>query len=122
MHVIGGPATTGLIGPVELALMKPGATILNLSRGEVLDLDALHRALDEGQLSGAAIDAFVTEPPDRAHPIFANPRVTFSPHSGADTTGALIRMGQMVIDDIATLLAGGHPVRTVNPAAFEVIT
>lgn len=119
LHVFGGPSTAGLIGAVELALMKPDATILNLSRGEVLDIDALADALKRGRLSGAALDAYTVEPPDRSHPIFADPRVIFSPHSGADTAGSLIRMGHMVIDDIETLVAGGRPHRIVNPAAFE---
>ncbi|MCB6179715.1 hydroxyacid dehydrogenase [Rhodobacter sp. Har01] len=119
LHVFGGPSTAGLIGTAELARMKPGATILNLARGEVLDLDALHAALTAGHLSGAAIDAYTVEPPDRSHPIFASPKVIFSPHAGGDTSGALKRMGHMILDDIATLLAGGRPVRTVNPAAFE---
>jgi D-3-phosphoglycerate dehydrogenase / 2-oxoglutarate reductase len=122
LHVTGGPATAGMIGAGELAQMRPRATILNLSRGEVLDLTALHDALSCGQLSGAAIDAYTVEPPDRTHPIFANPHVIFSPHSGADTEGALIRMGQMVLDDITSLLGGGQPSRTVNPAVYKAMT
>lgn len=119
LHVQGGPSTAGLIGAAQIAQMKPGACILNLARGDVLDLDALDHALGSGHLSGAAIDAYAVEPPDRRHPIFANPRVIFSPHSGADTAEALVRMGHMVIDDIETILAGGRPARTVNPAVFE---
>jgi D-3-phosphoglycerate dehydrogenase len=119
LHVLGGPATAGLIGEAELARMKPGATILNLSRGQVLDLDALHHALTSGHLAGAAIDAYPVEPPDRSHPIFADPRVIFSPHSGADTAQALTRMGHMVIDDLETLFAGGRPSRTVNPECWN---
>lgn len=120
LHVFGGADTAALIGAAELAQMKPTATLLNLARGEVVDLDALCEALDEDRLAGAAIDAYSVEPPDRAHPIFRQPKVLFSPHSGADTEGALVRMGGMVIDDIATLLAGGHPARTVNPDAFRI--
>lgn len=119
LHVFGGPATAGLIGAAELAQMRPGATILNLSRGEVLDLTALAAALAAGHLAGAALDAYPAEPPDRSHPVFADPRVIFSPHSGADTEQALIRMGHMVLDDIATLLAGGRPARTVNPEIWK---
>jgi D-3-phosphoglycerate dehydrogenase len=119
LHVSGGAETAGLIGAVELARMKPGATILNLARGEVLDLDALAAALARGHLSGAALDAYETEPPDRRHPVFADPRVIFSPHSGGDTEGALIRIGHMVLDDIETLLAGGQPARTINPDVFR---
>lgn len=119
LHVFGGPSTEGLIGAAELARMKPGATILNLSRGGVLDLDALHDALTCGTLGGAAIDAYPVEPPDRSHPIFAHPKVIFSPHSGADTEEAQIRMGHMVMDDIETLLSGGQPRRTLNPEVWS---
>lgn len=118
LHVMGGPATVGLIGADQLALMRSGATLLNMARGEVVDLDALAQALHSGRLGGAAIDAFAQEPPDLRHPIFAAPNVIFSPHSGADTTGALIRTGAMVIEDLTMLIAGGHPARCANPAVF----
>ncbi len=118
LHVFGGPGTAALIGAAELALMQPHATLLNFARGEVVDLDALVAALDAGALGGAAIDAYTVEPPDRSHPIFRQPAVIFSPHSGADTTGSIIRTGGMILDDIATLIAGGHPTRTVNRQVF----
>ena len=69
--------------------MKPGARLLNLARGEVVDLDALQAALEAGRLAGPAIDAYVTEPPDISHPIFHNPKVVFMPHSGGDTLEAI---------------------------------
>lgn len=119
LHVSGGARTAGLIGAAELALMKPGATIVNLSRAEVLDIDALDAALRAGRLAGAALDAYATEPPDRSHPVFTAPGAIFSPHSGGDTEGAVARIGHMVLDDIETLLAGGRPARTVNPEVFE---
>jgi D-3-phosphoglycerate dehydrogenase len=118
LHVVGGVDTAGMIGAAALALMKPTATLLNFARGEVVDLVALAAALAHGHLAGAAIDAYPQEPPARSHPIFAAPRVIFSPHSGADTVGALIRMGGMVIDDLQSLAAGGQPALCVNPAAF----
>lgn len=118
LHVFGGKDNAALIGARELALMHPDACLLNLARGEIVDLDALNAALQAGRLGGAAIDAYTVEPPDRGHPIFARPDVIFSPHSGADTAGSLLRMGQMVIDDIAALLGGGQPLRVVNPDVF----
>lgn len=108
LHVFASRETAGLVGAAQLAAMKPGATLANLSRGEVLDLDALQAAFGD-RLAGAAIDTHVTEPPDCTHPIFANPHARFSPHSGADTAKALKCMGDMVIDDIETLLAGARP-------------
>lgn len=119
LHVFGGAGTRSLIGRAEIAAMKPGARLLNLARGDVLDLDAAFAALSSGHLSGVAIDAFTTEPPDTAHPIFAHPKAVFSPHSGADTTEALEACGLMVIEDIATLISGGRPARCLNAKALK---
>lgn len=116
LHVFGGPGSAALIGAGELARMRPGAMLLNLARGEVVELDALHAALAAGHLGGAALDAYAAEPPDISHPIFRHPRAIFTPHSGADTDGALIRMGEIVIADIEALRRGEMPARVVNAA------
>lgn len=105
----------------RVAAMKPGARLLNLARGEVVDLDAVDAALASGRLAGAAIDAYAQEPPDTAHPIFRRPNVVFMPHSGGDTLEAIERIGLMNIEDIETLLAGGRPARTLNPEVFEPV-
>lgn len=118
LHVFGGTGNTHLIGADQLARMKRSACLMNYARGEIVDLDALVAALDSGALAGAAIDAYVQEPPDRGHPIFANPRVVFTPHSGADTTESVERMGLMNVADIDTLLAGGRSPRTLNPEIY----
>jgi D-3-phosphoglycerate dehydrogenase len=115
LHLSG---TTRVLGAPEFTAMKPGARLLNLARGEVIDLDALAAALASGRLAGAAIDVYTDEPPDRAHPIFADPRVIFTPHSGGNTEEAVERIGLMNIEDMETLLAGGCPARALNPAAL----
>lgn len=114
LHVFGGAGNTALINAEKLALMKPSACLMNLARGEVVDLDALAEALNAGRLGGAAIDAYVTEPPDVRHPIFAHPRAIFMPHSGADTKEAVENMGLMVIEDIEALITGTRPTRCLN--------
>ena len=119
LHVVGN---TALIDATRIAAMKPGARLLNLARGEVVDLDALNAALATSHLAGAAIDAYVQEPPDRTHPIFRQPSVVFMPHSGGDTLEAIERIGLMNIEDMETLLAGGRPTRTLNPQVFEAVT
>lgn len=118
LHLFGGAANARLIGAAELARMKPTAYLLNFARGEIVDLDALAAALSEGRLGGAAIDAYIEEPPDRSHPIFTLPNVVFTPHSGADTTEAVEKMGLMNIADIQTILAGGRPERVLNPEIY----
>lgn len=119
LHVFGGSDNAAMIGAAQLARMKPTACLLNLARGEVVDLDALAAALHGGQLAGAAIDAYETEPPDITHPIFSAPRVTFTPHTGADTVESIERVGLMNIEDIETLIAGGRPQRCLNPEVFD---
>ncbi|GLK78934.1 phosphoglycerate dehydrogenase [Methylopila turkensis] len=119
LHVFGGADNAALINAERLALMKPTACLLNLARGEVVDLDALDAALTAGKLAGAGIDAYAVEPPDVSHPIFRQPRVVFTPHTGADTVESVERVGLMNIEDIETLIAGGRPARVLNPQVFE---
>lgn len=114
LHVFGGADNAALINADTLALMKPGAKLINLARGEVVDLDAVAAALESGQLSGVAIDAYVQEPPAIDHPVFSHPNAVFTPHSGADTLEALENVGLMVIEDIKTLSAGDMPARCLN--------
>lgn len=114
LHVFGGEGNAALINADTLAQMKPGARLINLARGEVVDLDAVSAALDSGQLGGVAIDAYVSEPPDTSHPVFAHPNAVFTPHSGADTKEALENVGLMVIESLDALLAGAVPPRCLN--------
>lgn len=114
LHVFGGKDNAALINADRLAQMKRGARLLNLARGEVVDLDAVHAALVSGQLSGVAIDAYAVEPPDTTHPVFGHPAAIFMPHSGADTVEALENVGLMNIDDMQDLLAGKRPARALN--------
>ena len=119
LHIFGGKDNAALINAQTLAMMKPTACLLNLARGEVVDLDALAAALTAGRLGGAGLDAYTSEPPDRSHPIFAHPRVVFMPHSGADTVEAVENVGLMCVDDIQTLIAAGEPARCLNKEVFR---
>ncbi len=118
LHIFGGQDNASLIGAAEIALMKPTAYLMNFARGEVVDLDALAAALSADKLMGAAIDAYVEEPPDRSQPIFSHPRVVFTPHCGADTTESVERMGLMNIADIDAVLAGERSPRVLNPEIY----
>jgi len=118
LHVFGGKDNAALIGQKQLTKMKSSACLLNLARGEVVDLNALAEALNSRTIAGAAIDAYTTEPPDINHPIFSAPRVTFTPHTGADTLESIERVGLMNIKDIETLIAGDQPANCLNPEVF----
>lgn len=114
LHIFGGDDNKAFLDAEKLARMKPGACLLNLARGDVVDLDAVARALDTERLGGVAIDAYVDEPPDIRHPIFSHSRAIFTPHSGADTQEAFDNMGMMVVEDIDCLLRGELPRRCLN--------
>jgi len=75
------PETRGMVGPDELTRIKQGAWVVNVSRGNVVDEDALVAALESGHLGGAALDAFAKEPLDPDHPFWLMPNVILSPHS-----------------------------------------
>ncbi len=120
LHIFGGKDNTALINARTLAQMKPGACLINLARGEVIDLDAVYDALQAGQLSGVAIDAYIQEPPDTSHPIFRHPNAIFTPHSGADTLEALENVGLMVIDSIDAVLRGDPPPHCLNAGELQV--
>ena len=92
-----------VIGADELALMKPGALLLNAARGGVVDEDALIDALDSGALAGAALDVFVGEPTPRAD-VLAHPSLSLTPHTGAATGEAQDRIGLELASKIAELL------------------
>ena len=92
-----------VIGVNELALMKPGALLLNAARGGVVDEDALIAALDSGALAGAALDVFVGEPSPRAD-VLAHPSLSLTPHTGAATGEAQDRIGLELASQIAELI------------------
>jgi D-3-phosphoglycerate dehydrogenase / 2-oxoglutarate reductase len=98
--------TRGLIGEKQLALMKPGALIINTSLGKVMDDAALIAALGSGRLAGAGLDTFAMEPPDPGNPLFALPNVICTPHIAAATTDAAVQMGTIAANNIISYLRG----------------
>lgn len=79
------PATENILNAETLALLAPGAVVLNPGRGHLIDEDALLAALDAGQLGHATLDVFRVEPLPQDHPFWAHPRVTVTPHIAAET-------------------------------------
>ena len=80
--------THHIVGARELALLPPGAWLINTARGGLVDEAALLAALDSGHLAGAALDVLETEPPSKDHPLLRHPRVLVTPHLGASTGAA----------------------------------
>ena len=82
IHLVLVDGTRGLVGAAELARMRPGAWLVNTSRGPIVDEDALVAALQAGRLGGAALDVFGTEPLPASHPFRTLPNVVATPHLG----------------------------------------
>ncbi len=108
LHATGGKTAKPLIGAQEISHMKASAYILNLARGSLLDLHAVHTAIEQGNLRGAAIDAYAIEPPDHTQPAFSNPAIFFTPHIGASTQESVERMGVSVISNIDEIIASAY--------------
>jgi D-3-phosphoglycerate dehydrogenase len=92
-----------LIGSRELGLMKPGAALINTSRGGVVDEVALVEALDAETLSFAALDVFASEPRPEVH-LLMQPKISMSPHIGASTLEAQERVGMELAEQVIDLL------------------
>jgi D-3-phosphoglycerate dehydrogenase len=118
LHVPETPLTRGLIGERELARMKPGACLLNLSRGSVVELAALARALRSGHLAGAAADVFPAEPDgnvdDFATDLRGIPNVILTPHVGGSTEEAQEAIGREVATALVKFVNTGATTGAVN--------
>ncbi len=99
------PDTRGLLNEAAFEKMKRGVYIVCAARGGVIDEDALLTALNRGQVAGAALDVFATEPPG-ASPLVAHPNVIATPHMGAQTAEAQTRAAMDVADEVANVLLG----------------
>ena len=99
--------TAHFINAERLAHCKPGALLINTSRGGVVDEKALYDALLAGRLGGAACDVWEHEPPTVENPLVGLKNVIATPHLGANTDEALRRVGVRMVEQIFTVLDGG---------------
>jgi len=115
------PETRHAIGAAELAQMKPGAVLVNVARGGIVDDAALAAALREGRLAAAGLDVFEGEP--RVHPdLLALDNALLSPHIASATTGTRRAMTAVAVDNVLALFGhgphAGHPPNLLNPEAL----
>lgn len=118
LHVPETPQTQDMIGAEQLAQMKPGSHLINASRGTVVDIDALTRALEDKHLAGAAIDVFPVEPQGN-DAAFESPLVRFdnvllTPHIGGSTAEAQANIGREVAAKLIRYSNNGSTVSAVN--------
>ncbi|MEU0472051.1 D-2-hydroxyacid dehydrogenase family protein [Streptomyces olivaceus] len=110
VHLALGECTRGLLGPAELALLKPTAYLVNTSRAAIVDQDALLAALHEGRIAGAGVDVFDTEPLPAGHPMRTAPRLLATPHLGYVSQANYATYYGQAVEAIRSYLAGS-PVR-----------
>jgi D-3-phosphoglycerate dehydrogenase / 2-oxoglutarate reductase len=113
IHLPKTPETVGIIGELELALVRPGVRIVNTARGGLIAEDALLKALQEGRVAGASVDVFEDEPVTN-HPLFALPNVVVTPHLGASTAEAQDKVGVAIADQLLLALRGEFVPYAVN--------
>ncbi len=95
-----------LIGERELALMKPNAFLINVARGQIVNTDALARALNSGNLGGAAIDVYDQEPPPADHPLLTCEQIILTPHCADMTPEGVDLLNEGAVDNIIAFLQG----------------
>jgi D-3-phosphoglycerate dehydrogenase / 2-oxoglutarate reductase len=115
LHVPLKDETRGMIGPRELALMKPTAFLINTARGGLVDHHALAAALAEGKLAGAALDVQDREPPNLSQPPYNDPRVIVTPHAAFYSSESVDELRRRVAHQVGTRLAGRRPENVANP-------
>ncbi len=105
--------TRGILGREALAKTKKGVRIINCARGGLIDEAALKEAMDSGQVAGAALDVFETEPA-KASPLFGTPNFICTPHLGASTNEAQVNVALQVAEQMADYLVNGGVTNALN--------
>ncbi|CAN5752331.1 phosphoglycerate dehydrogenase [soil metagenome] len=113
IHLPRTQETEGIIGKRELAVIKPGARIVNTARGGLVDEEALLQALEEGRVAGCALDVFNGEPVTE-HPLFGRNNVVVTPHLGASTAEAQDKAGVAIAEQVVLALRGQFVPYAVN--------
>jgi len=117
IHLPKTPETEGFLDAAAFAKMRKGVRVLNVARGGLIDEAALKDALDSGQVAGAALDVFPSEPMTE-NPLFAYANVLATPHLGASTAEATDRAGYQSAEQVVAALAGGVVSTAVNIPAI----
>ena len=111
------PDTHGLISDEAIAQMKPGAWVINVARGELVDERALARALQDGRLGGAVLDTFLEEPLPPTSSLYDLPNVILTPHTSWSSTRVLDRSVDLFCENLRRFAAGRPLVNVVDPDA-----
>lgn len=120
VHVPKTKETIGMIHAETIAAMKPGVVLINAARGGIIEENALLAGLKSGQVAGAGIDTWPTEPP-KANPFAEFPQVVMTPHIGASTSEAQIRVAEAIATEVPKALRGGIVDYPVNMPQIRML-
>jgi phosphoglycerate dehydrogenase-like enzyme len=109
--------TQALLGEDELSRMKPGAVLVNVARGRLIDQEALVRALESGRLGGVGLDAFPTEPLDVSSPLWSLPNVLITPHVAPFADDYWAPAVDLFLDNMQRFKRGDTLINVVDKAA-----
>jgi D-3-phosphoglycerate dehydrogenase / 2-oxoglutarate reductase len=119
VHVPATPETVRMICGSSIAAMKPGAALVNTSRGPIVETNALVSALQSGALGGAALDVTDPEPLPPNHPLMGMPNVIVTPHMCWYSEDAMWAMRRSIVEDVLNFRSGRLPTSVVNPAVLK---
>lgn len=109
LHLPLSDATRNTVDARRLATVRPTTVLVNTARGGLVDVDALHVALEGGQLRAAGLDVLPEEPPAADHPILRHPRVTLTPHMGWYSDVAALDLRRIAAQQVVAWFAGQRP-------------
>ncbi|MDP7636644.1 MAG: phosphoglycerate dehydrogenase [Phycisphaerae bacterium] len=123
MHVPKSPDTLGMIGAEQFAVMKPTVRLINAARGGIIDESQLLKALNEGRVSGAALDVYRAEPPELEveKQLVEHPNVLAVPHLGASTAEAQEQVALDAARQLVDALRGGEVRNAINAPGFDKV-
>lgn len=119
VHVPLTDETRGLLGREQFAHMRPDAMLIDVSRGGVVDPDALAHAVTHGVIDGAAVDVYDTEPPAPGHPFLAIDRIILSPHRAGRTVDAVRAQGVGGVQRLLEYLLHGERIGALNESSLR---
>ncbi|MBM3498443.1 MAG: hypothetical protein FJX74_07195 [Armatimonadetes bacterium] len=119
LHASADDANDSMIGAAELAAMKPTSYLVNTARGRLVDEAALGRALAEGRIAGAAMDAHRCEPPGGDYCLRDAPNCILTPHSAFNSAETVRAVNRAAAENLVAVLSGERPAHVVNPEVYQ---
>ncbi len=119
IHVMASDENDNLVDEDRIGMMKKTAFLINTSKGSLVDYDALHEALQEKRIGGAALDVFPMEPVDEDNEFLELLNVIVTPHVGGNTEEIFARQGKLIVEDIKLWLNNEMPKNILNPEVYN---